>query len=78
MDVGTMRRIRGSTMRQKGCAFRIRAHRRRCLPTKYCHAAMHWVTGVIREYQSDSSSKRPTESAVSFFGSNKLRKGHLT
>ena len=78
MDVGTIRRIRGSIMRQKGCAFRIRARRRRYLPTKYCHAAMHWVTGVIREYQSDSLSKRPTESAVSFFGSIKLLKGYLT
>jgi hypothetical protein len=75
MDEGTIRRIRGSTMRQKGCGFQIRAHRRRCLPTKYCHAAMPWETGVIREYQSDSSSKRPTESAVSFFGSIKLLKG---
>ena len=78
MDAGTMRRIRGSTMRQKGSAFRNRAHRRRCLQTKYCHAAMFWVTGVIREYQSDSLSKRPTESAVSFFGSIKLRKGCFT
>lgn len=49
-------------------AFQIRAHRRRFLPTEHGHAALLPETGAIREYQSDSSSKRPVSSIPSASG----------
>lgn len=42
-----------------------RARRQRSLPTKNCPAALRRFGGAIREYQSDSSSKRPAPSALS-------------
>jgi hypothetical protein len=39
---------------------RTREARERTLPTDHSHAARHRDAGAIREYQRDSSSKRPT------------------
>lgn len=52
-------------MRQVKECGRIRATRRRLLPTEHCHAALPRAIEVTREYQSDSSSKRPGSSALS-------------
>ena len=59
------RRTRGVAMRQAKECGRIRARRRRLLPTEHCHAALPGEIRVTREYQSDSSSKRPGSSALS-------------
>ena len=52
-------------MRRSSLARLTRASRQRSLPTENCHAALHRLGEVIREYQSDSSSKRPVSSADS-------------
>ena len=57
-DPGTIRRMRVRAMRQGSLASWTRDIRRRYLSTEYGHAALH-LYGVIREYQSDSASKRP-------------------
>lgn len=59
-------------MRQVKECGRIRAARRRFLPTKNCHAALSRGIGITCEYQSDSSSKRPGSSALSASTSNGL------
>ncbi len=57
--VGTKRKTRDLAMRRGVCDAPTRAPRRRILPTKHGHAALLRYAGVTREYQSDSSSKRP-------------------
>jgi hypothetical protein len=65
MNAGTDRRIRGLTMRHGIVHPETRALRGRCLPTKNGHAGSARARArVIREYQSDSSSKRPAPSSV--------------
>jgi hypothetical protein len=59
MRSGTIRRMRDIPMRQGAIGAWTRDFRQRPLPAKNCHAALHWATSVTREYQSDSSSKRP-------------------
>jgi hypothetical protein len=59
--MGTILRIRDLAMRQ-GFS-RTRATRQRALSTEYGHAALR--PGVTREYQIDSSSKRPVPSVDS-------------
>ena len=70
MRTGTIRRIRGSSLRQGGNVSRTRALRQRFLPAKYGHAGSA-PQGVIRAYESDSSSKSPA-SSVAF-----VSQGHL-
>ncbi len=56
---GNDRRTRGSTTRHGGSASRTRESRERLLPTNPGTAARLRSVGVTREYQRDSSSKRP-------------------
>ncbi len=63
MKVGTIRRTRGAALRQGGFVSRTRALRVRFLPTENGHAALR--ESVTREYQNDSSSKRPAFSVGS-------------
>lgn len=53
------RRMRELAMRHGGTAAGTRDSRRPPLPTNPGHAALHRALGVTREYQRDSSSKRP-------------------
>ena len=63
MKAGTNRRIREKTLRQGISDSLNRDLRQRYLPTKHGHAWLCSITNrVIREYQSDSSSKRPPSS----------------
>jgi hypothetical protein len=65
MNAGTDRRTRELAMRQGIFNLRTRASRQRRLPTKNGHAgSARACARVIREYQSDSSSKRPAPSSV--------------
>lgn len=59
MSAGTIRRMRGKTMRQRRSSSSTRDSRRRPLPTEHGHAARPQAT---RGYQSDSSSQRPRSS----------------
>jgi hypothetical protein len=52
-------RTRESTMRQGGSDPRTRDSRLRPLPTNHGPAALRRTLDVTREYQLDSSSKRP-------------------
>ena len=70
MRTGTIRRIRGSSLRLGGNVSLTRALRQRLLPAKYGHAGSA-PQGVIRAYESDSSSKSPA-SSVAF-----VSQGHL-
>jgi len=70
MRTGTIRRIRGSFLRQGGNVSRTRALRQRLLPAKYGHAGSA-PQGVIRAYESDSSSKSPA-SSVAFVSRGQL------
>jgi hypothetical protein len=63
MRSGTIRRIRGSFLRQGGNVSRTRALRQRLLPAKNGHAGSA-PQGVIRAYESDSSSKSPASSVA--------------
>ena len=63
MRTGTIRRIRGSSLRQGGNVSRTRALRQRLLPAKNGHAGTA-PQGVIRAYESDSSSKSPASSVA--------------
>jgi hypothetical protein len=65
MRAGTIWRTRAVPTRQGPHHARTRDHRLRSLPTKHGHAARLITIGAIREYQSDSSSKRPAASALS-------------
>lgn len=60
---GTIPRMRALAMRQGGLASWTRAPRQRLLSTEYGHAALR--PGATREYQIDSSSKRPALSVGS-------------
>ena len=60
MTAGTVRRMRGTAMRP-GHQSWMRDPRQRHSPTNHGHAALPPAT---REYQSDSSSKRPAPSSV--------------
>jgi len=62
MKAGTIQRTRVAALRQEGSTFRTRALRPRSLPTENGHAALR--SGATREYQTDSSSKRPAPSVV--------------
>ena len=63
MKTGINRRMRDVALRQASTACRIRVPRQRHLPTKHGHAGLCSSTArVIREYQSDSLSKRPASS----------------
>ena len=62
MKAGTIQRTRVAALRQEGSPFPTRALRQRSLSTENGHAALH--LGATREYQSDSSSKRPASSVV--------------
>ncbi len=50
--------------RRQGASSWTREDRQRFLPTKHGHAALRRPADVTREYQSDSSSKRPAPSSV--------------
>ncbi len=67
MNAGTIWRKRDKAMRQEahasGLATIDSVHSRRRTVT----AALHRANGVTREYQSDSSSKRPASSVVFVF-----------
>ena len=63
MRTGTIRRIRGSSLRLGGNVSQTRALRQRLLPAKYGHAGSA-PQGVIRAYESDSSSKSPASSVA--------------
>src|SRR5713101_2637325 len=65
MRSGTKRRIRESSLRYGSSHSLTRVLRQRTLPTNHCHAGSTPLAGAIREYQSDSSSKRPALSAAS-------------
>jgi len=56
---GNDRRMRDPAMRQGGVLTRTRDSRQRSLPTDPGPAALHRSVGATREYQRDSSSKRP-------------------
>jgi hypothetical protein len=64
MRAGTIRRTRVTGVRQE---LHLLTHglRLRYLPTKHGHAARLGLARATREYQSDSSSKRPAPSAIS-------------
>lgn len=69
MQSGTNRRIRDITMWLGSPASLIRDFRQRSLPTKHRHAGLcSRIARVIREYQNDSSSKRPDSSFLPGFG----------
>ena len=63
MKAGTIRRTRVAALRKKGFALRTRVLRARFLSTENGTAALRH--GATREYQSDSSSKRPAFTVVS-------------
>jgi hypothetical protein len=63
MNAGTNRRTRALTLRRRRYPS-TRDLRPRSLPTDHCHAALRRLAGAIREYQSDSSSKRPASSVA--------------
>jgi hypothetical protein len=65
MKVGTIRKTRVFDMRYGGCLSRTRDPRERNLPdgSQSCGSAQD--AGATREYQRDSSSKRPAFSVVS-------------
>jgi len=63
MRTGTIRGIRGSSLRQGDNLSRTRALRQRLLPAKNGHAGTA-LQGVIRAYESDSSSKSPASSVA--------------
>ena len=65
MRAGTIWRTRAVPTRQGMHCAQTRDHRLRSLPTKHGHAALLITIGATREYQSDSSSKRPAASALS-------------
>ena len=66
---GINRRMRDTDLWQGSMASLIRDFRRRSLPTKHGHARLCPSTPrVIREYQSDSLSKRPASSLLLGFG----------
>jgi hypothetical protein len=56
---GTIRRNPVGTMHPGACALGICEVRLRAFTTEHGHVALHWTSGVIHEYQSDSLSKRP-------------------
>ena len=62
MSEDTLRRMRGSTVRQRRLAPPTRDMRRRPLPAKHGHAARPQAT---RAYQSDTSSKQRPCSSIS-------------
>jgi hypothetical protein len=64
MSVDTARSIRGVALRRRPFGPPIRASRERSLPTEYGPAARPSPGAAICEYQSDSSSKRPTPSVA--------------
>lgn len=64
MSRGTKRKTRVATMRHGDFVPGTRDARSRRLPTKNRHAATLPLPEVTREYQSDSSSKRPCSSAL--------------
>ena len=55
--MGTIRRIRDYARRRRATGAPTREPRERLSPTEHGHAALR--ESVIREYQSDSSSKHP-------------------
>jgi hypothetical protein len=65
MKVGTIRKTRDFGMRYGGSLSRTREARERTFPTDHSHAARLRDAGATREYQRDSSSKRPTFSVPS-------------
>ena len=69
MSAGTIRRMRGTTMRQRRLSSSTRESRQRPLPTEHGHAARPQAT---RGYQSDSSSQRPRSSIHRGFGATRL------
>jgi hypothetical protein len=71
---GTIPRIRALGMRQGGFASRTRASRQRHLSTEYGHAALR--SGATREYQIDSSSKRPASSVDSGLQRRAIQRTH--
>lgn len=73
MRAGTIQRTRALAMRQ-GLAAGLAPLDRGRLSTEHCHAAR--PVRAFREYQSDSSSKRPTVSVVPTLshGNRKARK----
>jgi hypothetical protein len=64
MAPGTNRKTHELAMRQDGTIVWTRAPRLRLFPTDYGHVALRRAIGVICEYQSDSSSKRPVASVA--------------
>jgi hypothetical protein len=62
MKAGTIQRMRVAALRQGGPASQTRAFRLRYLATENGHAALR--SRATREYQHDSSSKRPASSVV--------------
>jgi len=62
--VGTIRRQRECGMRYGDPVSRTRDARERVLPTDHSPAALYRDADSTREYQRDSSSKRPTLSVV--------------
>ncbi len=58
---GNDRRMREAAMRQGGSDPRTRDPRQRSLPTNPGPAALRRPLGLTREYQRDSSSKRPAK-----------------
>jgi len=63
MNAGTIWSIRDPPLRQEA-RFRTRDERLRLLPTKNRHVALVRLAGSIREYENDSSSKRPASSVA--------------
>ena len=65
MKIGTIRKTRVCGMRYGGCLSRTRDSRERTLPdgSQSCGSARD--AGATREYQRDSSSKRPIFSVAS-------------
>jgi hypothetical protein len=72
MKTGTIWSIRDLAVRQGSLAPCTRDSRQRSLPTKHGHAVLCSSFRVIREYQSDSSSKRPASSFLLGFRLLKL------
>ena len=71
---GTIPRMRALAMRQGGFASWTRAPRQRHLSTEYGHAALR--SGATREYQIDSSSKRPAPSVDFSLQGRDIRRTH--
>ena len=65
MQEGTIRKMRDRAMRHMSTPHGTRDSRQRQSATENCHAALRHERGATREYQSDTSSKKPTSSVFS-------------